>query len=110
MKIINIAVVIPCFSVSNQILSVIKAIPKCVKRIYVVDDACPEKTGQLVKSKCKDKRVIVINHKKNQGVGASVIPGKSIGAWTVVGGGAVVVNDLPDEITAVGAPAIGKRE
>lgn len=39
------------------------------------------------------------------GTGAAVIQGKRIGEWTVVGAGAVVVKDLPANVTAVGAPA-----
>jgi sugar O-acyltransferase (sialic acid O-acetyltransferase NeuD family) len=39
------------------------------------------------------------------GTGATVIQGKSIGAWSVVGAGAVVVRDIPADVTAVGAPA-----
>jgi len=39
------------------------------------------------------------------GTGASVIPGRSIGARTTVGAGAVVVDDLPADVVAVGVPA-----
>lgn len=39
----KIAVVIPCFRVSQQILSVIDSIGNEVTQIYVVDDCCPEK-------------------------------------------------------------------
>ncbi|WP_412070419.1 acetyltransferase [Rubrivirga sp. IMCC43871] len=39
------------------------------------------------------------------GTGGVVIQGKRIGEWTVVGAGAVVVKDLPANVTAVGAPA-----
>jgi acetyltransferase-like isoleucine patch superfamily enzyme len=39
------------------------------------------------------------------GVGAAVVPGRRIGARTVVGAGAVVVHDLPPDVTAVGVPA-----
>jgi acetyltransferase EpsM len=39
------------------------------------------------------------------GVGACVIPYKTIGAEVIVGGGAVVTKDLPDRVTAVGNPA-----
>jgi acetyltransferase EpsM len=39
------------------------------------------------------------------GIGSSVIHGVSIGAWTTVGAGAVVIKDLPDNATAVGVPA-----
>jgi hypothetical protein len=36
---------------------------------YVVDDGCPEKTGDLVESECDDPRVRVLRHPTNQGVG-----------------------------------------
>ena len=39
------------------------------------------------------------------GTGSTVIQGITIGAWTVVGAGAVVVKDLPSNVTAVGIPA-----
>ena len=39
------------------------------------------------------------------GVGTKVIPGIRIGRWSVVGAGAVVTKDLPDNCTAVGVPA-----
>jgi acetyltransferase-like isoleucine patch superfamily enzyme len=39
------------------------------------------------------------------GVGCAAIPGVSVGAWTVVGAGAVLVNDLPAKVLAVGTPA-----
>jgi sugar O-acyltransferase (sialic acid O-acetyltransferase NeuD family) len=39
------------------------------------------------------------------GIGASVKPGIKIGKWSVVGAGAVVVNDVPDGVTVVGVPA-----
>lgn len=39
------------------------------------------------------------------GTGVAVIPSAKVGAWSIVGAGSVVVNDLPDNITAVGAPA-----
>lgn len=40
------------------------------------------------------------------GIGASVIERVSIGGWTIVGGGACVTRDLPDNVTAVGVPAV----
>lgn len=39
------------------------------------------------------------------GGGAIVLPGVSVGRNTVVGAGAVVVRDLPDNVVAVGNPA-----
>lgn len=39
------------------------------------------------------------------GTGAKVINGKAVGENTVIGAGAVVVTDLPADVTAVGCPA-----
>jgi len=39
------------------------------------------------------------------GIGSSIIPGRSVGEWTTVGAGAVVISDLEAHVTAVGAPA-----
>ncbi len=39
------------------------------------------------------------------GIGSSVVPGVRIGRWSVVGAGAVVTKDIPDNCTAVGVPA-----
>lgn len=39
------------------------------------------------------------------GTGMQIIQGKSIGNYSIVGAGAVVVNDLPEKCTAVGCPA-----
>jgi glycosyltransferase involved in cell wall biosynthesis len=71
----QIAVVIPAYKVSNSIVDVIKGIGPEVSQIYVVDDACPEGSGKLVSSTAKDKRVQVIHHDVNQGVGGAVITG-----------------------------------
>lgn len=69
----KIAVAIPCFNVKKHILSVIEQIGCEVNLIYVVDDCCPEKTGDFVAQQCRDPRVIIIRHTENQGVGGAVI-------------------------------------
>ena len=38
------------------------------------------------------------------GIGVNVLPGRRIGAWTVIGAGSVVTDDIPAECTAVGTP------
>jgi dolichol-phosphate mannosyltransferase len=68
-------VVIPCFRVSNRVLDVLGAIGPEVWRIYVVDDACPEKVGDLVEASAKDPRVRVVRNTTNLGVGGAVIAG-----------------------------------
>ena len=71
----NISVVIPSYKVINHILDVIDGIGPEVRRIYVVDDCCPEGTGAFVQRSSKDSRVVVIFHKENQGVGGAVMTG-----------------------------------
>ncbi len=71
----RVAVVIPCYKVSRSILQVLAAIGKDVDSIYVVDDGCPENTGDLVIQNCVDPRVQVIHHQRNQGVGGATITG-----------------------------------
>jgi len=71
----NIAVVIPCYKVRDHILDVINCIGPYIDRIYVVDDCCPESSGDFVKKHCEDKRVIIISNFENQGVGGAVMTG-----------------------------------
>lgn len=71
----GIAVVIPCYKTKPYILPLIAQIGAEVDRIYVVDDACPEQTGNYVQANCGDRRVSVLFHTKNQGVGGAVISG-----------------------------------
>ena len=71
----NIAVVIPSYRVTDHILEVISNIGPEIKHIFVVDDACPDNSGDFVKKHSKDKRVTVLRHAENQGVGGAVITG-----------------------------------
>jgi glycosyltransferase involved in cell wall biosynthesis len=72
---LSVAVIIPCYRVQNYILKVITDIGPEVKKIYVVDDACPEKSGQYVKENCSDDRLEVIFNERNLGVGGAMIAG-----------------------------------
>lgn len=41
----------------------------------------------------------------NFGSGATGIQNITVGKWSIIGAGAVVINDIPDRVTAVGIPA-----
>ncbi len=71
----RIAVVVPCYKVRDQVLGVLAGIGPEVSRIYVVDDACPQKTGLRVVEECRDPRVEVLRHESNRGVGAATVTG-----------------------------------
>jgi dolichol-phosphate mannosyltransferase len=70
-----ITVVIPAFKVKKQILGVIGSIGKEVKHIIVIDDSCPELTGEYINKHNLDERVQVISHEVNTGVGGAVKSG-----------------------------------
>ena len=46
-----------------------------------------------------------IGHAAELGTGMQIIQGKTVGAYSIVGAGAVVVKDIPEKCTAVGSPA-----
>ena len=71
----KIHVVIPAYKVERHILDLIPRIGPEVEKIWVVDDACPNGSGELVKTKSKDKRVVVLHNEENLGVGGAVIAG-----------------------------------
>ncbi len=70
-----VAVVVPCYRVRAHILDVLAAIGPEVDCIFVVDDCCPEKSGDLVESSVNDPRVRVLRTPQNMGVGGAVIAG-----------------------------------
>lgn len=51
---------------------------------------------------------VTINEGTFLGIGSSVVPCKTIGAWSTIGAGAVVICDIPRDVTAVGIPAEAK--
>jgi len=71
----KIAVVIPTYKVKAHILAVISSIGLECERIFVVDDKCPQNSGNFVVEHCKDPRVAVIFNEQNQGVGGAVMAG-----------------------------------
>lgn len=71
----KIAVIIPSYKVKKHILSVIEGLNSLIDLIIIVDDQCPEQSGQYVLDHCSDPRVKVIFHEKNLGVGGATISG-----------------------------------
>ena len=71
----SIAVVIPCYQVRDHIEGVLDAIPAEVDGIFCVDDACPDKSGDFIEEISKGKKVTVLRHRNNKGVGGAMITG-----------------------------------
>ena len=78
-KIPKIAVVIPCFKVSQSLKSVLNDIGSEVTSIYCVDDNCPEESWKVAELMAnKDNRIHIIKRDRNGGVGAAVISGYKV--------------------------------
>jgi len=72
----NITAVIPCYRVEHEIAALLAELPDYLKHIIVVDDMSPDGTAQIVTAAAeKDERIILISHKKNQGVGGAMLTG-----------------------------------
>lgn len=71
----GIAVVVPCYKVTQHILGVIDAMGPEVDAIYCVDDACPDHSGDFIEEHRNTPRVRVIRLPENQGVGGAVMAG-----------------------------------
>jgi len=75
LEVTRVAVVIPAYKVKRHVLQVIAGIGPEVRSIYVVDDCCPEGSGEVVQSQCRDPRVRVLFHGENRGVGGATLTG-----------------------------------
>lgn len=61
-------------------MKVLNDIGADVHRIYVVDDRCPEATGNLVSQEAKDPRIQIIYNNVNLGVGGATLAGMTAAA------------------------------
>ena len=108
----KVAVVIPAFKVSKQIVEVVRAVPKGVSLIIVVDDCCPEGSGEVVREQVTDARLVVLRNSENLGVGGAVKRGYE----EALSRGAEIVVKLdgdgqmdPTDIDALIFPLVSRR-
>jgi glycosyltransferase involved in cell wall biosynthesis len=69
----QVAVVVPAYNEEGLVASTVSTIPGFVDKIYVVDDGSTDATVERAQG--ADKRVDIISHEKNQGVGAAIVSG-----------------------------------
>jgi glycosyltransferase involved in cell wall biosynthesis len=99
----RIAAVIPAYRVEAQIEAVLRELPPYIRHVIVVDDASGDRTAALVLAAARgSRRVILIRHEKNRGVGGALISGfrkaRELGAGIVVkidGDGQMDMSYLP---------------
>ena len=72
----TVSVIVPAYNEEKLIGKVLKTIPAFVDHIVVVDDASPDRTGEVVTSRQGgDPRITYIRHPKNEGVGGAIATG-----------------------------------
>ncbi len=104
-----ISVVVPAYNEELQIDMVVDTMPECVDHIVIVDDKSTDRTVEVVEaSKKRDKRVVLIPHEVNQGVGGAIATGYKWSrdnevdiAVVMAGDGQMDPNDLPNILNPV---------
>lgn len=73
----KIGVVVPCYNEEKMITSVIKTMPDFVDQIIIVDDLSQDRTVAMIEAahKIYHKKIKIIRHAQNAGVGASIVSG-----------------------------------
>lgn len=72
----RIAAVIPAYRVEKDIDAVMRGLPPYINHIIVVDDASPDSSADVIAASVeRDRRVILMLHRKNEGVGAAMVTG-----------------------------------
>ncbi len=72
----KIRVIVPAYNEEKLITDTLRSIPVFVDSIFVINDASSDNTFKLIlDQKEKDKRIDIIDHKKNMGLGQSLIDG-----------------------------------
>ena len=72
----KIGVVVPAYNESKLIANTLTTMPSLVDTIIVVDDKSNDMTADIIKETAKeDRRVIMIQHEVNQGVGGAIVTG-----------------------------------
>jgi len=99
----NVAAVVPAYRVEAQIRAVLRELPSYIKHVVVVDDASTDRTAAVAEAAAKrDRRVVLLRHNTNQGVGGAMISGfrkaRDLGAEIIVkvdGDGQMDISYLP---------------
>lgn len=102
----RVAVVVPAFNTGARVRRVVETIPRWVDDVVVVDDASTDDTAAVLAG-FEDRRLVVVRHDENLGVGAAIATGygraMALGAAVV----AVMAGDGqmdPSDLEALVAP------
>jgi len=104
----TVAVVVPAHNEEALIEATLQGIPGFVDRVFVVDDGSSDATAERAVS-FGDRRVEVLRHERNQGVGAAIVTGYRRALAERVGATAVMAGDNqmdPDELESFALPVV----
>jgi glycosyltransferase involved in cell wall biosynthesis len=104
----TVAVVVPAFDEEALIVATIAGIPELVDRIVVVDDASRDATAERAEA-TGDKRVEVVSHERNLGVGAAIVTGYKVAMAEKMDATVVMAGDNqmdPAELEPIAGPVI----
>ena len=65
----------------------------------IIEDYCTIAPGSHISGN------VTLKEGVDCGTGVVILPGLTVGKWSTIGAGAVVINDIPDNVTAAGVPA-----
>lgn len=109
----SICVVVPAYNEESQIGKVIETMPEFVDKIVIVDDKSQDKTVSAVKDyQTTDPRVILIEHKINQGVGGAIASGYKWARDNNIEVAAVMAGDAqmdPEDLPAILDPVVADK-
>lgn len=111
----SVGVIVPVYNEEKLISKTISTIPNFVDKIIVINDCSKDKSKSIIHDFMKkDKKIILIDHQKNEGLGKSLIDGylKSLelkmDITTVMAGDAQMgPEDLPNVIGPIANKKVG---
>jgi len=102
---VSIAVVIPAYRAAHHLEQVVRGIPAFVAHIVVVDDCSPDDTALVAARLARsDRRVVVVQHEANQGVGGATLSGYR--RAVELGAEVIVKMDSDDQMDPAYLPAL----
>jgi len=100
-----ICCVIPTYKARATICTVVRGVSEYVDAVVVVDDACPQRSGELVEETFADEpSVFVVRHEVNKGVGGATKTG--IAKAIELGADVIIKLDADNQMDARYIPSI----
>jgi glycosyltransferase involved in cell wall biosynthesis len=73
---VHLAAVLPAYNVARELGAVLRSMPPLFASVIVVDDGSSDQTGAIADRYAElDRRIVVVRHDKNRGVGGAMLTG-----------------------------------